>query len=130
MAAHFLINNADNNVSNIRLSEEIIYDFMEKFLVILSILGYIIPFLFAWAAYNKAKSKHRSPWGWAVICCLSGILGYIVLCCSSELEYDEELETTIESDSLGNIMLLLAFIWFLLTYWIMHSDDFIKFLSH
>lgn len=101
---------------------------MEKFLIIFSIALYLFPFLFAWAGYNKARNKHRSPWGWAVICALSGILGYIVLCCSSELEYDEELETATESDSLGNIMLLLAFVWFLLTYWIMISDDFIKYL--
>ena len=74
-----------------------------------------IALLFAIAGYVSAKKKNRNPMLWAVICFLSDLFGLIVLLCSSPLEYNEELDYS-ESDTLGWIMLFIAFALFYLSF--------------
>ncbi|MDE6535249.1 MAG: hypothetical protein K2K82_04475 [Muribaculaceae bacterium] len=95
---------------------------MEAFLVYCTALGYIIPMLFGWAGYNKARRKHRVPLLWGIVCWLTSLIGYIVLCCSSSLEYDEELDFTTESDTLGYVMLILALSWTAFLLWINYGN--------
>lgn len=95
---------------------------MEAFLVFCTALGFIIPLLFGWAGYNKARNKYRSPLLWGVICWLTGFIGYIVLCCSSSLEYDDELDYVTESDTLGSVMIVLSLAWTAFLLWINYGD--------
>lgn len=101
---------------------------MEAFLIYCTALGYIIPILFGWAGYNKARKKHRSPLLWALNCWMCSLIGYIVLCCSADLEYDEELDINEESDTLGVIMLILGLAWTAFLIWINFGNG-IKALS-
>ncbi len=95
---------------------------MEAFLVYCAALGIIIPLLFGWAGFNKAKRKNRSPLMWGAICLLTGLIGYIVLCCSSTLDYDEELGYVTEDDMLGYVMMLLALVWTAFIFWINYGN--------
>lgn len=95
---------------------------MEVFLVFCTALGFIIPLLFGWAGYNKASKKYRSPLLWGIICWLTGFIGYIVLCCSSSLEYDDELDYVTESDTLGSVMIILSLAWTAFLLWINYGD--------
>lgn len=102
---------------------------MEALLVHYTALGYIIPILFGWAGYNKARQKHRTPLLWGIICLLTSLIGYVVLCCSSSLEYDEELDYTTESDTLGYVMLILGLFWTAFMFWI-YSGNGVKVLGY
>ncbi|MDE6459507.1 MAG: hypothetical protein K2K52_01560 [Paramuribaculum sp.] len=95
---------------------------MEAFLVYCTVLGYIIPLLIGWAGFNKANKKNRSPLMWGIICWLTGLIGYIVLCCSSTLDYDEELGFVTEDDTLGSVMMVLTFVWAAFLLWIFYGN--------
>lgn len=95
---------------------------MEAFLVYCTALGYIIPLLIGWAGFNKAKKKNRSPLMWGIICWLTGLMGYIVLSCSSTLDYDEELGFVTEDDTLGSVMMGLALLWAAFLLWILYGN--------
>jgi len=95
---------------------------MEVFLVYCTALGYIIPLLFGWAGYNKARKKHRKPLLWFFNCWLFSLIGYIILCCSTELEWDEDLECATERDVVGMVVLILALAWTAFIIWINYGN--------
>lgn len=85
--------------------------------VFLGLMSLMIPFFIAIGAYQTAKKKHRTPWLWFINCFSTGLLGLIVIWCSRTLDYDEELDYNEESDVLGWVMLPVAIIWFIITFY-------------
>lgn len=73
----------------------------------ISIVG---PLLVAIGGYSVAKRRNRKPWLWFIICLLTGLIGLLVVACSSTQEYDdEELEYT-GNDILGWFMFVIAIV--------------------
>ena len=74
----------------------------------ISIVG---PLLVAIGGYSVAKRRNRKPWLWFIICLLMGLIGLLVVACSStQEEDDEELEYT-GNDILGWFMLVVSIVW-------------------
>ena len=84
---------------------------------IFTLIGLVAPIFIAIGGYNLAKKKNRNGWLWFVNCLCTGLLGLLVIGCSKQLDYDEDLDYT-ETDTLGYIMLFIAILWFGITFWL------------
>lgn len=82
--------------------------------MIFALIGLVASVFIAAGGYSLAKKKNRNGWLWFVNCFFSGLLGLLVIGCSTPLDYDEELDYT-ENDTLGCVMLVIAFLWFCIT---------------
>jgi putative effector of murein hydrolase len=82
----------------------------------LTLIGLVAPIFIAIGAYCLAKKKNRNGWLWFINCLCTGLLGLLVLICSKPLDYDEDLDF-IETDTLGYIMLIIAIVWFAITFY-------------
>lgn len=69
------------------------------------------------AAIFTARKKHRKAWLWFINCWLTGFIGWIVVAISNNLDYDEDIEETTESDTLGWVMLIIGIIILALSCW-------------
>lgn len=64
-----------------------------------------------------AKRRNRGAGKWFCICWLTGLIGLITLAVSKTLDYDEEIDFK-ETDTLGNVMVVVALLLFgLSVYW-------------
>ncbi|MBD5252544.1 MAG: hypothetical protein HDR97_02270 [Bacteroides sp.] len=113
MTAHFLISNAENNVSNTRLSEGKNNIMPQSILLIILVCFWV---LIAVAGCNLAKKRNRNQSLWFINCMTSGLFGLLVVACSSTLDYDEELDIR-ETDTLGWIIFFISLIMLGLSIW-------------
>ena len=84
-----------------------------------SILLLILAFfwlLIGVAGTNLAKKRNRNQSLWFINCILTGIFSLLVIACSSNLEYDEELDYK-ETDTLGWIIFIISLVMFVLSIW-------------
>lgn len=71
----------------------------------------VFPIFIAIGGSLLAKRKHRNGILWFFSCLFTGLMGLLVLACSSSLDYDDELDIS-ETDVLGYFMVIIGIIWF------------------
>lgn len=68
------------------------------------------------AGYNLAKKKNRNGYLWFFNCISLGLLGLLVLACSTSLDDDEDSDYDI-TDLLGWWMFVIGLIWFVVGFY-------------
>lgn len=63
------------------------------------------------AGYSLAKKKYRNGWLWFFNCIFLGLLGLLVLACSSSFDPDDDYFDE-ETDMLGWWMFVIGILWF------------------